>query len=320
MRVKSKKYLFAPRNDWVGRILEALRLAPRHKHLSIFGIQASGKSYFLMSLAYFISQRGLGRVIGESVDYVNQFMPMMMRGERLDATTGYRDIELEVQRIYRANYEQVLEEVTFSGLDLEPPALSDDLGEVDKDSDLIACDYQLSTNDLSGEQFEQAMARLSEPTAQLGADPQTRRFLQILDSGEGAIIAVDIVRQVTDPEVFKKNRVAYVRQALAEQVVPLVRGIQLSALQRDKTSAVFPLFLVFTKRDIHQYPRAELEQVVREVFAILLAGLDDYVRIRVHCVQNIGFGVDPESILQLEVASEGIGFFLADLYYWLRQM
>ena len=315
-----KKYLFKPRDDWFGRVLVRLGLAPRHKHIPVFGIQGSGKSYFLMSIAYFISQRHLGKVVGRSADYISQFMPIMMRGERLDATPGYRDIDLEVNQIYAADYERILDETLALASDYDEPPPAEGVGEVDRGGATIACNYQISTNDLSGEQFNNAMIRLSVPTARLGADPQTRRFRDVLDDAEGAIVVVDVVRQVTDPDVFMQDRVGHVREALAEQVVPLVRGIQLSTLHGSKRNKVFPLFLVFTKRDIHQYARAELERVVREVFAILLAGLDGHVRIRVHSVQNIGFGVDPDSLLQLELESEGIGLFLADLYFWIRQM
>lgn len=318
--IKRKNYPFKHRNDWVGRVLVALGLAPRHKHMPVFGIQAAGKSYFIMSVAYFISMRKLGRVVGVSADFVNHFIELMMRREKLDATPGYRDFDIEVDRVYATNYEEILSEVPYAEPAWNQPLLADDLSEREKDGETIPADFLISTNDLSGEQFKNAMRRLSEPTARLGEDPQIRQFLQILDNGEGAIVVVDVVRRDMGPDEFRQNRVAYVREALAEQVVPLVRGIQLSIMKGNKQNKVFPLFLVFTKRDVHQYSRSELDQVVKEVFAILLAGLEDHIEVRIHSVQNVGLGVDPESILDLETQSEGIGLFLADLSYWVRQM
>jgi hypothetical protein len=318
------------RDGALGRLLVRLGLAPRHKRIPVFGIQGVGKSYFILSVAYFISKRSLGKVIGASADYVTNLLPVMMLGERLDATPGYRDIDLEVNHIYRANYEQLdgaasgdaewrpsksfLDDASESGQTQEQ------YGEQGQDSELIPCEFMISTNDLSGTQFKDAVGRLAEPTARLGGDPQTQRFLQVLEAGEGAIIVVDVVRQEMTTDEFTQEARRHIRRALAEQVVPLARGIQLSIMKGSKRNKVFPLFLVFTKRDIHQLSRAELEKIVKEVFAILLANLEAHVKVRVHSVQNIGFGVDPESVLEMEGQTEGIGFFLADLYFWINQM
>lgn len=329
---KQRKHLLRQREGALRRLLVGLGLAPRHKRIPVFGIHGVGKSYFILSVAYFISKRGLGKVVGESADYVEGFIPVMMRGERLDATQGYRDIDLEVSRIYRANYEQV--SGTQHGGDgvWQPPYMTpltdapeaqepeEHYGEQDKDGDLIHCDFLLSTNDLSGTQFKDAVGRMAEPTSKLGGDPQTRRFLEVLEEGEGAIIIVDVVRREMTTEEFTRDTVRYIRSALAEQVMPLARGIQLSILKRSRRNKVFPLFLVFTKRDIHQLSCDRLEQIVKEVFAILLANLEEHVKVRIHSVQNIGFGIDPESVLEMEGQTEGVGFFLADLYFWINQM
>lgn len=328
---RQRKYPFKEREGALGRLLVRLRLAPRHKRIPVFGIQGVGKSYFILSVAYFISKRNLGRVVGEGADYVTRFIPVMMLGERLDATPGYRDINLAVDHVYRANYEQVnghargfaeWQTPYMTPLsDLPGPDESEkNYGEQDKDSELIPCDFLIATNDLSGTQFKDATERLAEPTSQLGGDPQTRRFLQVLEAGEGAIVVVDVVRGEMTHEEFTRDPRKHIRRALAEQVVPLARGIQLSIMKGNKRNKVFPLFLVFTKRDIHQLSRDTLEQIVNEVFAILLANLEEHVKVRIHSVQNIGFGVDPESVLDMEGQTEGIGFFLADLYHWINQM
>jgi len=328
---KHRKYLFKHRNGTLGRLLSALGAMPRHKRIPVFGIQGVGKSYFILSVAYFISTRNLGKVSGESADYVTRFLPVMMRGERLDATPGYRDIDLEINHIYRTNYEQ-LDTVAARSRVWQPPYMTPlpetpetpeaevSYDEQQRDSELIQCDFLISTNDLSGTQFKDSVERLAEPTARLGGDPQTQRFLQVLEAGEGAIIVVDVVRREMTTEEFTRHAVKYIRDALAEQVVPLARGIQLSIMKGNRRNKVFPLFLVFTKRDIHQLTRARLEQIFREVFAIPLANLENHVKVRIHSVQNIGFGVDPDSIIDMEGQSEGIGFFLADLYFWINQM
>lgn len=299
---------------WLGKVFIRLGLSPSYKNLPLFGVQGAGKSYFLLSLGYFISARKLGSVLGESADYINQFLPVMMRGERLDATPGYRDMNLKVERVYRSDHDRLFRELD----PLDPIAQHhrDLATEAELDTEGQYANFVLSTKDLSGTQFKDAMDRLSDPSSRLGGDPQTQRFLQVLEGGDGAIVVVDVVRQEMTAEQFTADRKRYIRLALAEQVVPLVRGIQLSLL-RGKQEGRFPLFLVFTKRDIHGLSRHELEAIVREVFAILLANLDKRVMLRIHSVQNIGFGVDPDSFLEMELKSEGVGLFLADVNFWL---
>lgn len=309
-----KNYLLKRYGGRLGKVLIRMGLSPSYKSLPLFGVQGAGKSYFILSLGHFISARGLGNVMGESADYINQFLPAMMRGDRLDATAGYRDMNIKVERVYRQDHEKVFGEL--DPMDVFAHLEHDKADEADKKSDTVFANFVLSTKDLSGAQFKDAMDRLSDPTARLGADPQTQRFLEILDGGDGAIIVVDVVRQEMTREQFASDKKKYIRMALAEQVVPLVRGIQLS-LMRGKKEGRFPLFLVFTKRDIHGLSRRELESIVREVFAILLANLDRRVVLRIHSVQNIGFEVDVDAFLEMETKTEGVGLFLADVNMWL---
>ncbi len=312
-----KTYLFKHRTDGLGRFLAKLGLAPNYKHIPIFGIQGAGKSYFIMSMGYFISYRNLGRVVGESADYIMQFIPVMLRGERLDATPGYRDLDLKVDRVYQSDHDTLYDaldqyDALVLGLRREEKISEEDVG-----SETRPANYLLSTNDLSGTQFKDAMERLSEPSAKLGGDAQTQRFLEVLEGGDGAIVVVDIVRREMSPEQFAFDRNNIIRRALAEQVVPLVRGIQLSLLRGNRRNKIFPLFLVFPKRDIHQLSRQQLKTIINEVFALLLANLDERVVIRIHSVQNLGFGVDTESYLALERKTEGIGLFIADVCFWI---
>lgn len=117
-----------------------------------------------------------------------------------------------------------------------------------------------------------------------------------------------------------RGRVGHVREALSRQLVPLTRAIELSVRRGEGRTRTFPLFLVFTKRDVHQFSRSELWRIVQEVFAIQLARLEHRVRLRIHAVQSIGFGVDLESLLRLEARSEGIGLFLADVHRSIERM
>lgn len=333
---KQKKYLFKRRTDWLGRIFEKFGLAPRQKNIPVIGIHAAGKSYFLTSLGYFISRRELGWVVGETADYIQQFVKVMIEGGRLDATTGYREITLQVTQIYQEDYDQICREVpeavsTFGERVwvrpqsvTEPPAAyrQDAVVEQQRGGVTIACDFLLSTYDLSGTQFKDAMEGLSEPSRNQGGDPQTLQFINALQNGEGVIVIVDVARRILSGEEFERERVKHIRAALAEQVVPLVKGIQLTITKRKLTNKVFPLFLVFTKRDIHQLSREQLDAIVKDVFAILIAGLERQIEIRIHSVQSMGFEVDVDSTdeLRLESQSAGLGLFLADLYFWIREM
>lgn len=291
--------------------------------IPIFGVQAAGKTYFIHSLAYFISRRGLGSVVGDhSRDYMYRLKPALLRGEPLDATSGFRDIELQIDQVYFQDFEEVMTEThlrqylpeSFQDEDEDVPE------EEEKGSETVSCNLVLSTNDLSGLQFTQAMMRLSEPSANLGGDARTKPFLKVLNACQGAIAVIDIVRKNITAEEFKQDRKELIRQNLAEQVIPLLRGVELALRNRKNSKQIFPLFLIFTKRDVHQLDRQELTEIVWEIFPILLARYKNQIWVRIHSVQNIGFGqnMDPDAYLQSH--SQGLGMFLADLNYSFKKV
>ncbi len=311
-----EKYLFKQRRGWLGRILIRLGLAPNHKRVPIFGIQAVGKSYFIFSIAYFVSHKRLGKVIGEGADFINRVIPFMLERKPLDATTGNRDIELLISQIFYSDFMRVTDELAREKAGLNPyqhdPSL---LSGLEPDA-MTPSNLFLSTNDLSGLEFKNAMLALSEPNMRFHDDPLTKKFMGVVERCDGIVAIVDLVRRHTRENfVFGRDQI---RKALAEQVLPLIRGIELAIERGNYENRVFPLFLVFTKKDVHCQSREVLDAMVREIFAIMLARLEDKVKLRIHAVTNMGFGEDTDSLLNKD--SEGIGMILADLHHWVEKM
>lgn len=252
----------------LGKILVKLRLAPDYKRIPIFGIQAAGKSYFAFSLAQFLSHHRMGNVVGEGSDVVTRVLPFLLKGQPLDATVGNRDIDLMVEHISIKDYERVVQDFAQQKYSQSPLADESFLAE-DTTGDLLPCKLLFSTNDLSGAEFVAAMQQLSEPNIHFAGEPLTKNFVKIIDQCDAAIAIIDLVRHRVGGQV--RNRREMIKQALAEQVIPLIRGIELSVRHRNTVNRVFPLFLVFTKRDEHQLSREKLYEMVDEVFAIMMA-------------------------------------------------
>lgn len=313
-------YTIKQRKGFIGWLMTKLSLQAKFAHVPTIGIHGAGKSYFNFSNGYFISQRNLGKLVGANRDYLDGLQPAIMRHEKLDATQGYKDLSLLVQHVYHDDFERIAEEIACEKIGV---AFGDhnSNGETHASSDALPCNILLTTNDLSGTEFAQAMERLREPSAEIGGDPITRNFLQVVQNADGLTVVVDVVRRIEDPEEFDRAAEKHIRHAFAEQVEPLARGIELaiSRKRRRNRNKAFPVFLVFTKRDIHGMGRARLKELTDVIFALMLARLrESNVQIRIHSVQNMGFKKSSESDL-LHLDSVGVGLYLADLFYWLKQ-
>ena len=318
----SEVYKRKRRTGMLGWLLTALNLQPRYAHVPTIGVQGAGKSYFIFSNGYFISKRGLGQLVGQNQDYLDSLQPVIMRREPLDATQGYKDLSLLVEHIYDADFQRIADEVGCEklGIATSEPATQGEASPTDEAK--LRCNILMTTNDLSGLEFAQAMQRLREPNAELGGDPVTRNFLDVVRNADGLTVIVDIVRGIQSQEEFAREAEAHIRHAFAEQVEPLARGIELAISRQRRRSrrGAFPVFLVFTKRDIHGLGRERLEEMTDVIFALMLARLRrSNVQIRIHSVQSMGFKQAGESDTLLNSDSVGIGLYLADLFYWMKQ-
>lgn len=159
------------------------------------------------------------------------------------------------------------------------------------------------------------MAQLSEPTMELGGDPMTQKFIQVVRDGNGSVMVIDLVRENLTAEEYQTNRERYIRQAFAEQLVPLARGIELALRNQRDLDNRYPLFLIFPKRDIHGLNSYQLNDLALRMFAMTFARLEEKVSIHIHSIQNMGFEQDENGD---PIVSRGLGQFLADVYSVFR--
>jgi hypothetical protein len=147
--------------------------------------------------------------------------------------------------------------------------------------------------------------------------------VRIVRDCDGVIAVIDLVRGIISTEEFGERRLKIIRKALAEQLSPFIRALELSIRNSKKKNKKFPLFLLFTKSDIHQLSRQELSELFKEVFAITLAQLERLnlkVIVRIHTVQSMGFGNNSPNSELLEKSTSGYGGMLADLYFWQNKL
>lgn len=300
---------------FLGKILYLLRLKEKNLNIPLFGVKGSGKSYFVLSLNMFLSLRKMGYAKGITKDYLNVAWAEILKGVVISITQGYWDVDLVVNEVYSIDHGTILQrqasfEAGVTGVtDLD--SYLDDEEQSLLEAGKISTRFFLRTNDLSGQEFTSAMKQLSEPTSELGDDPITKKFIQVVRDGDGCSMVVDLVRQNLTAEQYKKDRDKYIREAFAEQLVPLARGLELALRNQRDPKRRYPVFLVFPKRDIHGLNSREISDLASRMFAMTFASLEAKVSIHIHSVQNMGFQKDKNGD---KTFSRGLGLFLASVY------
>ena len=299
----------------LAKILYRLGLIPKSLNLPLFGIKGAGKSYFLLSLGMFISRRKLGKPENLSDDLLNSYWAEILSGNPISITQGKWDVDLLITQVYSSDHKITLERQTSFEAGVLSPDQYDDQEQFLLDADRLSTRIFLRTNDLSGQEFTTAMAQLSEPTMELGGDPMTQKFIQVVRDGNGSVMVIDLVRENLTAEEYQTNRERYIRQAFAEQLVPLARGIELALQNQRDLDNRYPLFLIFPKRDIHGLNSYQLNDLALSMFAMTFARLEEKVSIHIHSIQNMGFEQDENGD---PIVSRGLGQFLADVYSVFR--
>ena len=299
----------------LAKILYRLGLIPKSLNLPLFVIKGAGKSYFLLSLGMFISRRKLGKPENLSDDLLNSYWAEILSGNPISITQGKWDVDLLITQVYSSDHKITLERQTSFEAGVLSPDQYDDQEQFLLDADRLSTRIFLRTNDLSGQEFTTAMAQLSEPTMELGGDPMTQKFIQVVRDGNGSVMVIDLVRENLTAEEYQTNRERYIRQAFAEQLVPLARGIELALRNQRDLDNRYPLFLIFPKRDIHGLNSYQLNDLALRMFAMTFARLEEKVSIHIHSIQNMGFEQDENGD---PIVSRGLGQFLADVYSVFR--
>ncbi|MBS7281132.1 MAG: hypothetical protein KIH09_15055 [Candidatus Freyarchaeota archaeon] len=231
------------------------------KRIPILGVRGSGKSYFLCSLAYVVSRYGWGYPDSETSLYISDMLSFIFKGEPIPPTYKSRPIRVELKEV--------------------------DLG-VGKKKKL---NLILSTEDYSGQEYEDAMKQLREAGLSGQLSGTVEKFRQMILNSKGIIIIVDLVgRTPTTPEEFEAERNKRILNALSEQVSPLATGIEL-LLSGGKDILKKPFFFVFTKSDIHRLTTEQISEYFDKAMAIPMSRLKGKkVTIKKYAVSSVGWG------------------------------
>ena len=246
------------------------------RKLPLVGVDVAGKTYFLVSLGYYVSRKGWGRVAGEEGSvYVDDLMPHVLRREPIPPTAGNYPVKIEVDT------------VDYMGNDGSP---------MEYDANLT-----ISTQDFSGGEFEAAMEQLTVGAGFEGSAAEA--FREVYAGADGLVVVVDLVRGA-DPDTFENDRSDLVRSALSEQVVPLAKALE-AMLTGDGLDGK-PIYFVFTKADVHGMESYEIDEQFDRAMSILLGRLENHgCEIRKYAVSAVGWAGEDETEALATLATMG---------------
>lgn len=233
------------------------------RKLPLLGVRGAGKTYFLLSLGYLVSEKGWGQVVGqEGSVYLEELLPYVFDERPIPPTRGNYPVEIEVDT------------VDFYGPD----------GHLEYD-----CEFVVSTEDFSGGEFENAMSAV-ETGGGFDQGPAAK-FRDLYAAVDGLVVVVDLV-QGADPGAFRDGREDQVVDALSNQVVPLAKGLEMALANSEMEGK--PIYFVFSKADVHGMDVVEIEEHFRRVMAIPLARLENRgCEIQKYSVSAVGWA-DPD--------------------------
>ncbi len=250
------------------------KLKPKNK-LPIIGIEGSGKTCFAWGLGHFLAEKVWGGTTDATRDYFLKITPNMLRNEPIPATYGKQSLGFR-----------------------------------------IGSRLTVSTYDISGEDFRQAMNVFSSPTANPKSDKSVKQFLALVENSIGLIVVVDLARRITNREAFEKlskdQQREHILEALAEQVVPLCRGVE-HTIKVNENMGKKMLFFIFTKTDIHRQLIKPGKNILTTAYAPLFFHLQDKrISHKEYSVAYTGCRMSPEGTVEYGI--KGIGNFILDLH------
>ena len=255
------------------------------KRIPLLGVSGSGKTYFLLSLGYMVSLYKWGEVSGDAAKYFNDLLQYVLRFEPIPSTMKTIEIQIDIRKIYIDGQERNAR-------------------------------FVLSTKDFSGREFEIAMRIFKESFGEIPEDRVVKKFINLYRKSDGFIVIVDLVRDITDPEEFRRNKDRYIFNAFSEQISPLASGIELLIEYANVKGK--PIFFVFTKSDVHNLSVDELSKYFDRIMAITIARLENRgVIIRKYATSAVGWGSGSNEDMLRALEVRGFGDILRDIVKYI---
>lgn len=258
----------------------------QEQNIPVVGVHKAGKTYFLLSLAHMVSERGWGQVKGrEGHTYLQNFISDVVNDDKeIPATMENTEITIEINRIETEH--------------------------VRRD-----CNLLISTEDFSGGDFEKAMESIDDSSDLTEGD--TGEFLELYQNSQGLIVIVDVVRGEVGN--FQEDPEGYALSAMSEQLVPLASALDMTikkgvSMANSPSIEGKPIFIVFTKSDIHQMSAQELFEQFNQLAAITVQRLEsNNCELIPHVTSAIGWGEGKDGDGPEDLEASGFTDLLVDM-------
>ena len=257
----------------------------------ILGIEACGKTTFAWGIGRTLIKNNWGSP--RERDYWLQIDPQMLNNQPLDATLGQKALSFDFKRCTFALDSPEWREL--AGLYHSPSEQrTSRVADLDENQGLVTfrTDLLLSTHDISGGDFNSCMQKLSRPASHPESDPDVRRFMNLLRASDGLIVVMDLARRILTREEFQalpdQQRKEHILQALAEQVLPLCRGLEM-AMRVNSNMEGKPVIFAYTKSDIHGLSEDYVQRNLLTAYPMLIQALRERgVDISICCLSYEG--------------------------------
>ena len=224
-------------------------------------------------IGQFLATKNWGKTSEETRDYFSTIAPYMLKNEPIPASYGKKSL-------------------VFT----------------------IGSRVKISTYDISGEDFRQTMEIFSSSVANPKGEKSVRQFLNLIENSVGLIVVVDLARRITSREAFNSlpNQPQHILDALAEQVVPLCRGVEYT-MRVNKHMGDKTLTFIFTKTDIHGQSSEKVKTILTTAYAPLFSHLtDEGITHQEFCVAYTGCDLLSDGTVEYGV--QGIEPFVRGLH------
>jgi len=244
-----------------------MRIFKREKirSIPIIGVRNAGKTYFIVSLGHLISKEGWGEVL--TYDYFHQLEPYVLAQQPIPPTVGYHPVRVRVDYVEYQNKR-------------------------------FNARIVLSTGDISGIEFEQAMQevktfKFSKKSDLKNAPPTLGKLYRLLLNSDGLIVLIDITKYLSEVTHIADA----VFRAFSYQIEPISTALEM--VINFGEFSLKPLFFVFSKQDIHKLTVNNIRRYFQNAWAILLRRLERrLVNIKLYTVSAVGWSDNPEERLK----------------------
>jgi len=230
------------------------------RNVPIIGIHGAGKTYFIISLGYFISLEKWGEV--ETPDYFFELSKYVLSQQPIPPTIGFHPVRVRLDYVEYGNRRY--------------------------NARII-----LSTGDISGIEFERAMEesatfKFSKKSDLKKAPPNLRKLYDLLLNSDGIIAIIDVAKYMSQ----ESSKGDAILKAFSDQILPIARAIEI--VTSFSEFALRPLFFVFSKQDLHRLTVEDIRPYFDSAWAILLRRLESkLVNIKMYTVSSVGWSQEP---------------------------